>query len=219
MVWLVPRFKKVFEQIDQALPGPTKFLMTCSDWLSSYKGLILLAMFILTGVMINRAVKTEKGRQWWHRFILRAPLVRGVVASGIYANFARTLGTLLSNGVPVLQALKIVERTVSNVVISREIGNARERVTDGTTISGPLAAGKVFPRIMTDMMAVGEQTGDMPGALEHVARRYENELERQLRILTSAIEPILIVLIAAIVGFIAISILMAVLDLTTGLSA
>ena len=116
------------------------------------------------------------------------------------------------------EALKIVERTVGNAVISGEIQKARERVTDGTTISGPLAAGKVLPAMMIDMLAIGEQTGDMPGALSHIARRYENELDRSVKVFTTALEPILIVLIAIAVGFVAISILMAVFNLTNGLN-
>jgi type II secretory pathway component PulF len=120
--------------------------------------------------------------------------------------------------VPVLQALSIVEKTVGNVVISEEIRNARDRVTDGTTISGPLAAGGVFPPIMTDMLAIGEQTGDMPGALTHIARRYENELNRNVKVFTTALEPILIVVVAVMVGFVAVSILLAVFNLTNGLN-
>jgi type IV pilus assembly protein PilC len=146
------------------------------------------------------------------------PLVKGIVTSGILANLARTLGTLLANGVPVLQALGIVEKTVGNAVISRELRKARDRVTDGTTISGPLAAGKVFPPMMTDMLSIGEQTGDMTGALTHIARRYENELDRNVKIFTTALEPILIVMVAVLVGFVAISILMAVFNLTNGLN-
>ena len=164
------------------------------------------------------AIQTERGRLAWDGFLLKIPLVRGILASGIYANFARTLGTLLANGVPVLQALGIVEKTVGNTVIGAEIHKARDRVTDGTSISGPLAAGKVLPEIMTDMLAVGEQTGDMPGALSHIARRYENELDRNVKIFTTALEPILIVVVAVMVGFVAISILMAVFNLTSGLN-
>jgi type II secretory pathway component PulF len=117
----------------------------------------------------------------------------------------------------VLQALAIVEQTMGNSVIAREIRNARDRVTDGTSISGPLAAGKVFPPLLTDMLAVGEQTGDMPGALAHIARRYENQLDRQVRIMMTALEPILIFMIAIVVGFVVISMLLAVFDLTSGL--
>ncbi|MCK5528559.1 MAG: type II secretion system F family protein, partial [Kiritimatiellae bacterium] len=137
---------------------------------------------------------------------------------GVYANFARTLGTLLENGVPVLNALGIVERTVGNVVVGGEIHNARERVTDGTTISAPFAAGEVFPVMLTDMLSIGEQTGDMSTALTHIAQRYENELDRNVIILTTALEPILIVVVALLVGFVAVAILMAVFNLTNGLN-
>jgi general secretion pathway protein F len=216
MVYVVPKFKLVFEQMGQALPLPTQILIATSGWMVRY-GWAMAITLALVGVLLNRAVKTPAGRLWWHRQLLRLPLIRGVVASGIYANLARTLGTLLNNGVPALPALGIAEKTVGNVVIARELNNARDRVTDGTTISGPLAAGKMFPRIMTDMLAVGEQTGDMPGALRHIARRYENELDRNLKIMTTALEPLLIVLVAIVVGFVAISILMAVFNLTNGL--
>ena len=130
----------------------------------------------------------------------------------------RSTRARLANGVPALQALGIVEQTMGNQVIADEIHNARERVTDGTTISGPLAAGKVFPPLMTDMLAIGEQTGDMSGALAHIARRYESELDRSVKIFTTALEPILIVLVAIMVGFVAVSILMAVFNLTNGLT-
>ncbi|MDP6522713.1 MAG: type II secretion system F family protein [Kiritimatiellia bacterium] len=216
MVVVVPKFSIIFEQMDQALPLPTQILIGSSQWLARY-GVFLLIGIIIGFIMANRAVKTKQGRLWWHGFILKMPLIRGVVASGIYSNFARTLGTLLANGVPVLRALQIVEQTVGNVVIGRELSKARDRVTDGTTISGPLAAGKVLPVMMTDMLAIGEQTGDMTGALTHIARRYENELDRNVKIFTTALEPILIVFVAVMVGFVAVSILMAVFNLTNGL--
>lgn len=216
MLYVVPKFETIFKQMGEALPLPTRMLIGSSKWIARY-GLVALAVSIVICVLIGRAVKTEKGQLWWHGFLLKAPLIRGVVASGILANFARTLGTLLSNGVPVLQALGIVERTVGNSVISREIRKARDRVTDGTTISGPLAAGKVFPDMMTEMLSVGEQTGDMSGALTHIARRYENELDRNIKIFTTALEPILIVVVAVMVGFVAIAILMAVFNFTNGL--
>jgi type II secretory pathway component PulF len=145
------------------------------------------------------------------------PLVRGIIASGLYANFAMTLSTLLANGVPVIRALEIVEKTVGNRVVAREINNARNRVTDGTTISGPLAAGKIFPTMMTDMLMVGEQTGDMTGSLAHVAKRYSNELNRNLKILTTVLEPVMIIVIAGFVGFLALSIVLPVYELTNSI--
>ena len=217
MVYVIPKFQTVFQQMGQALPLPTRMLIGMSEGMIKYGWLAAILITFLV-VMGHRAVQTQQGRLWWDGFILKLPLIRGIVASGIFANFSRTLSTLLSNGVPVLDALRIVERTVGNAVISRELANARERVTDGTTISGPLAAGKVFPAIMTDMLAVGEQTGDVAGALTHIARRYESELNRHVKIFTTALEPILIVVIAVMVGFVAVSILMAVFNLTNGLN-
>jgi type II secretory pathway component PulF len=217
MVYVVPRFESVFRQLGSTLPLPTQILVSVSRGLARYGWAALIGLAIVA-VLGNRAVKTKAGRLWWDGLRLKVPFVRGIVASGIYANFARTLGTLLGNGVPVLQALGIVEQTVGNAVIGREIGNAKERVTDGTTISGPLAAGKVMPALMIDMLAIGEQTGDMTGALTHIARRYENELNRNVKIFTAALEPILIVVVAVLVGFVAVSILMAVFNLTSGLN-
>ena len=218
MIWVIPKFQVVFDQMNQTLPLSTRILIGTSQWLIRYGWIAGLTIGFLS-VLASRAVKTKKGQLWWHGIILRLPLLKGVIAAGIYATFARTLGSLLGNGVPVLQALGIVEKTVGNAVIAREIRNARDRVTDGTTISGPLAAGKMLPQMMTDMLSVGEQTGDVSGALSHIARRYENELDRNLKIFTTALEPILIVFVALMVGFVAISILMAVFNLTSGLGA
>jgi len=218
MVWVVPKFKVIFDQMGATLPLPTRMLIGFSEGLVRYGWAALVVMGI--GVeLTRRALKTPRGLHTWHGALLRMPLLRGVVASGIFSNFARTLATLLGNGVPVLQALGIVEKTVGNVVIGEEIRNARDRVTDGTTISGPLAAGKVFPSMLTDMLAIGEQTGDMPGALTHIARRYENELERNIKIFTTALEPLLIVFVAVSVGFVAISILMAVFQMSSGIDS
>jgi type II secretory pathway component PulF len=217
MVYVVPKFEEVFAQMRQALPLPTRILIFVSRALAHYGWLI--AIFICLGILaMTRWLKTEKGRLWFDRLVLKMPVVKSIVASGIYANMARTLGTLLKNGVPALQALKILENTIGNRVLALEIRSARERVTDGTSISGPLAASGVFPRIMTEMLAVGEQSGDLPGALGHIARRYENELERNLKIFTTALEPILIILVAILVGFIAIGILSAVFSFTNGLA-
>ncbi len=216
MVNVVPKFQRIFEQMNQVLPLPTRILIGTSAFLTQY-GLLLMIGIAVLGALAHRGVHTHGGQLWWHGLLLRMPLVRGVVASGVYANLGRTLAVLLHNGVPVLRALEIVEHTVGNAVIGRELKNARERVTDGTSISGPLAAGKVLPAMFTDMLSIGEQTGDMATALGHIARRYENELDRNVKIFTTALEPILIVIVAIAVGFVAISILMAVFNLTNGM--
>lgn len=216
MVAVIPKFKKIFDTLGSQLPLPTMILMRVSEITIKYGWIIAIVTTFIV-VLIYRATRSGQGQFVWHRILLKAPLIKGIVASSVFANMARTLGTLLGNGVPALQALGIVERTMTNVVLRGELRNARDRVTDGTTISGPLAAGKVFPRMMTDMLAIGEQTGDMTSALGHIARRYENELDRNVKIFTTALEPILIVVVAGLVGFIAIAIVMAVFSMTQGL--
>lgn len=216
MVFVIPKFSSIFQELGSTLPLPTRMLIGMSEGMLKY-GWVALGALVAGGFFLKQALRTPEGKQRWHRMQLKTPFIKGIVASSTYANFARTLATLLNNGVPALQALTIVEQTIGNVVIAAEIRNAKERVTDGTTISGPLAAGKVFPPLMTDMLAIGEQTGDMAGALKHIAHRYENELNRNVKLFTTALEPILIVAVALLVGFIAVSIVMAVFNVTNGL--
>ncbi len=218
MVFVIPRFAVIFQELEGTLPLPTRILIGFSTLCKNY-GLIILALGVIAGILIRQYLATEKGRLGWHRAQLRIPVIRSIVQASAFAQFARTLSTLLANGVPVLQSLSIVERIIGNAVLAREIHNARERVTDGTTISKPLAAGGVFPPMITDMLAVGEQTGDVAGSLLHIANRYENELDRSIKVFTSLLEPIMIVVIAALVGFVAISMLLAVFEMTSGLGA
>lgn len=217
MLFVVPRFTAIFMELGSALPLPTRMLIGISNGMLKY-GWLIFGIVVFGVVLLRRFVRTARGRWVWHRLQLRLPVVRSVVTANAYVHFARTLSSLLENGVQVLQALSIVEDTVGNVVIAREIHQARERVTDGATISGPLAAGKVFPPLLTDMLAVGEQSGDMSGALKHIAKRYDDELNRAVKILTTVLEPILMLLMAIMVGFVAVSMLLAVFDLTSGLN-
>lgn len=218
MVKVIPQFRKMFESMGSALPLPTRILMNTSDFLIKYGVLVAIGAVVL-GVMLKRYLDSPEGRKKFDGLKLRAPLIKGIIACGAYSSLAYTMKTLLSNGVNVLQALKISEETCGNAVIAGALKRARERVTDGTSISGPLAESQIFPKMMTDMLAVGEQSGDMPGALGHIGRRYENQMDRNIRIFTNALEPLLIVFIGGAVGFVAVGILMAVLKATASLSA
>ncbi len=218
MVKVIPQFTKVFESMGSALPLPTRILMGLSDFIIRF-GVFVAIGIVMLAAAFKRHLKTESGRFWWDGLKLKAPLIKGIIACGAYSSLAYTMKTLLSNGVNVLQALKIAEETCGNARIAQALRTARQRVTDGTTISGPLATSAVFPKMMTDMLAVGEQSGDMPSALGHIGRRYENEMDRNIKIFTNALEPILIVVIGGVVGFVAVSILMAVLKATSTLSA
>lgn len=216
MTYILPKFKSIFDQIGpNGLPPLTRLLLNIQTWFQNY-WFILVLLLIGGIVLFQRWVSTERGRYAWDGFKLKAPLVKGIVASGVYANFASTLESLLRNGVPILKALHITSETVGNAVIGRELENARERVTDGTTISGPLEQGGAFPPMVIDMIAIGERTGDMPSALSHISKRYESELEKNILVFTTALEPIMIFLVAIAVGFIAIAIMQAVLTVSSG---
>ncbi len=217
MVKIVPQFTDLFASMGRELPLPTRMLMAMSDGLIKYGVVYAVAAVVL--IVLFRKWCTGSGRMKWDGFKLRMPLVKGLIASGAFASLAYTMQTLLANGVNVLQALRISEETCGNAVIGAELRKARERVTDGTTISGPLAQSGVFPRMMTDMMALGEQTGNLPNALGHIGKRYEAELNRNIKVFTTALEPLLIILVAVVVGFVAIAILSAVFSATSAMGA
>lgn len=216
LVWIIPKFQKVFESMNATLPLPTRILIGMSDALIAYGWLMAIGLGLFIW-WFRRWTKTEKGRLVVDGWKLRAPLISGIVATGAYSSLAYTLKTLLTNGVNVLQALKIAEETCGNAVIANALRTARQRVTDGTSISGPLASSGIFPRMMTDMLSVGEQAGDMAGSLEHIGKRYQKDMDRNITAFTNALEPILIVLIAGAVGFVAVSILMAVFQVSSSI--
>ena len=216
LVWIIPQFQKVFDSMGASLPLPTLMLIGLSNAVVQYGWLMAL---VIAGAVVwfRRWMKTEAGQRKVDSWKLRAPLIKGIVACGAYSSLAYTLKTLLTNGVNVLQALKICEETCGNAVIGDALKTARQRVTDGTTISGPLASSGVFPRMMTDMLAVGEQAGDMAASLDHIGKRYQKDMDRNITTFTNALEPILIVAIAGVVGFVAIAILMAVFKVSSSL--
>ena len=217
MTYILPKFQTIFDSIGpDSLPPLTKILLGTSDWIK--KWWIVLAVAAVGGLFgFRQWTATERGRRAWDGFKLKAPLVKGIVASAVYANFASTLESLLRNGVPILRALDLTSQTVGNSVIGDELRKAKERVTDGTTISGPLAQGGVFPPMVIDMVAIGEKTGDMPSALAHVSTRFERQLEKNILVFTTALEPIMICAVALIIGFIAVAIMQAVLGVTSGM--
>ena len=216
LVWIIPQFKKVFDSMGAALPLPTRILMGMSDGLIHYGWIIGIGVGVGV-VWVRKWSKSKSGREKIDGWKLRAPLISGIVAAGAYSSLAYTLKTLLTNGVNVLNALRIAQDTCGNAVIANALATARKRVTDGTSISGPLAASGVFPRMMTDMLAVGEQAGNMASSLEHIGKRYQKDMDRNITTFTNALEPLLIVAIAGAVGFVAIAILMAVFKVSSSL--
>jgi type II secretory pathway component PulF len=163
--------------------------------------------------------KTENGRRRLDELKMKLPIFGKVVRLNLFGQFARTLATLLQNGVPVLTALKITEQVIPNRVIKEAVAKAREEVTDGKTLAQPLARSKLFPQLMVDLVKIGEETGDVPGALANVADTYESELQISLRAMTNLIEPVLIIVMALAVGFLLLSVMLPMFKLISGISA
>ena len=216
LIWVIPQFTEIFIDLRQALPWPTALLIAMSDGLMRY-GIFIALAFGGIGYGFHVWRHTDAGRYTWHGFLLKVPVFSRVIRTGAYANFARTLSNLLTNGVPVLRALDIVQKTVGNAVLEKEIGALKSRVTDGSSLSRPLAESGVFPEVFTDMLAIGEEAGEVPRSLAQIARRYDDELTRNIKLFTTVIEPVLMIFIAGAVGFVAISMLLPVFQLSKGI--
>ena len=216
---IIPKFQKVFEQLGGQLPGATRALMDMTDFVNSWKGAALGLALAFAIVWLVRWSKTPEGRRKIDTWKLKMPLVKGIVACGAYSTLAYTLKTLLTNGVNVLNALKIAEDTCENAVIADALHTARKRVTDGTSISGPLATSGVFPRLMTDMLAVGERAGDLSSSLGHIGTRYQKEMDANIKTFTEMLPMVLLFVLAGVIGFIIFAIFSAVFAVSNSLGA
>ncbi len=216
MTYMLPKFLQIFEGMRIPLPPSTQALIFISHFFSNYSW-ILVGVGVVVIIVFQRYKSTENGRRTLDRLKMDAPVLGKVVRLNLFGQFARTLGTLLQNGVPVLMALKITEQVMPNVILKNAIAKTREEVTDGKTIAQPLAKSKIFPQLMLDLLKIGEETGDVPGALQNVAETYENELNIALRVMTNLIEPVMIIMMAVGVGGLLFSILSAMFAVTSSI--
>ncbi len=210
---VIPIFENMFKEMKAgALPGPTQVVINLSNgfianWYWFFGGGIAL-----TGVLITM-LKTEKGRDMWDAFVLRIPIIGNVLRKVIVARFTRTLGTLLSSGVPILDALDICAKTSGNRVVERGVLYAREKISEGKDLAGPLAETNVFPSMVVQMIGVGEQTGAMDAMLQKIADFYEDEVDVAVASLTSLMEPIMMVFLGGIIGGLIISMYLPIFEL------
>ena len=216
MSYILPKFMQIFDGMNVTLPLSTQILQGLSAFFATWWWLILMVggMFAF---LVKSYISSPRGRERFDGWVLTAPLISRIVRPNLFGQFSRTLGALLGNGVPVLTALKITESVVQNVVIQQAIAKTREGVTDGKTIAQPLARGGVFPKLLVDLVHIGEETGDVPTALNNLAETYDNELTVNLRAVTTLIEPILIVFIAGVVGFMLVGVLQAMFKITSSI--
>jgi type IV pilus assembly protein PilC len=206
LIFIVPIFAKMFQDLGGTLPLPTRICMLVSDILTSIWGVLVYAGMGLAVVMFLRWKKSERGRKVWGRAVLRIPFKIGdVVKKATLARFARTLATLSAAGVPILQSIEITATSSGNWVVEKALLKSRDAIREGIPIYKPLETEPVFPPMVTRMIAVGEETGDIDGMLTKIAEFYESEVDAAVKALTSIIEPLMIVVVGSIVGGIVIS--------------
>src|SRR5437879_7240791 len=210
MTVMLPKFMEIFQGLNVQLPWATRALMNFGNFFNKASTwLFIMLSLVVVVILFLRFKSTETGIRKIDSWKMKAPAVGKVIKLNLFAQFARTLATLLHNGVPVLTALKITEQVIPNRILKDAIAKTREDVTDGKTLAQPLARSKIFPQLMIDLVKIGEETGDVPGALQNVANAYENELTIALRVMTNLIEPAMIIVMAVGVGFLLFSILSA----------
>jgi type IV pilus assembly protein PilC len=201
LIFIVPIFARMFEDLGGTLPLPTRVAMGISGVLTSIFGVFIYGALISGVIFFLRWKNTENGRKWWGKVSLKLPVKIGdVIQKVALARFARTLGTLSAAGVPILQAIEITAASSGNWVIENALLKTREAIREGIPIYQPLESEPVFPPMVTRMIAVGEETGDLDGMLTKIAEFYESEVDATVKALTSIIEPLMIVVVGGIVG-------------------
>jgi type IV pilus assembly protein PilC len=215
MVLVIPKFKDIFAGTlggGMELPGFTLFVLGISDAIRLHIGWTMLEVLSVV-IVFNVFIRFKFGRKVWDKFKLIVPVLGPVISKVAISRFTRTLGTLVSSGVPILQALTIVKETSGNVIVGNAVSAVHESVKEGETITAPLEASGVFPPMVISMVDVGEQTGALPEMLMKIADNYDEEVDNAVAAMTSLLEPIMIVFLAVIVGSIVIAMFLPLIQL------
>lgn len=211
---VVPKIVGMFDSMNQILPLPTRILIGLSDGLQAAWWLILI-LVVAAGYALRRWRATPAGAYRFDRFKMRLPLFGKLTTKVAVARFARTLGTLLASGVPIIEALRIVKSVVLNRILEEAIENTAREVTEGASIATPLKNSGVFPPILVHMVGVGEKSGRLEEMLLKAAQAYEEDVETAISALTAVLEPVMILFMAVIVGFVVMAILFPMLEMST----
>jgi len=216
LTFVIPSVTELFRDSHRVLPAPTILLLSISGFLKNYWWL-LAAVIIGAAMGWRRYIGTTTGRMFYDRLKLRIPVLGALSTKIAISRFARTLATLLHSGIPLLSCLEIVRTVVNNVVIADVIEGAQENIREGQDIHTPLARGGVFPPMVLQMIAIGERSGELEHMLFKVAEAYDNEVDTSIGSLTSMLEPVMILVMGVVVGFIVLAILMPIFEMTQGI--
>ena len=204
LIFVIPVFQKMFAESGHALPAPTQLVINLSEFVKSYILHIIGALFA-AAVAIKKIHQTEKGARFLDRLVLKAPVFGSLLRKVSVAKFTRTLGTLLNSGVPIIDSLNVAAGTAGNKIIEDAIFKVRASISKGRTIAQPLQESGIFPNMVVQMISVGENTGALDNMLNKIADFYDDEVDAAVDALTNAIEPLMIVFLGGIIGFIIIA--------------
>jgi type IV pilus assembly protein PilC len=209
MIFIIPKIATILEELggpDAELPIYTRVMLGISDFMQSNAIPIIIAMFLIV-FFLRRYIKTPKGKYRFHLFLLRIPIIKNIIVKIALARFARTFASLMSAGVAVLDALEVTGSAIGNKVIEKELEEAAKAVKNGKQLSEPLSQSKYFPAIVSQMLAIGEETGEIDTILIKVADFYEEEVDVVIDGISALIEPIMIIMLGSAVGLIAVSVM------------
>jgi type IV pilus assembly protein PilC len=215
MIFVVPTFSKMFANLGGTLPLPTRLVLNMSRFIAGIGGLMVAGVIVGLIVSVVQIRKTEKGKKFIDAILLKLPVFGILLRKVAVAKFTRTLGTLVSSGVPILDGLEITAKTAGNKVIEYAIMDVRQAVSEGKTLEEPLAKAKVFPPMVTHMIAVGESTGALDAMLSKIADFYDDEVDNAVANLTAMMEPLLMVFLGGAIGFIVIAMYLPIFKLIT----
>jgi type IV pilus assembly protein PilC len=215
MIFVVPTFAKMFAQLGGTLPLPTRIIINTSNFIAGIGGLLVAGAIVAVIVFIVQFRRTEKGKYITDRILLKLPIFGMLLNKVAVAKFTRTLGTLVSSGVPILDGLEITAKTSGNKVIEYAIIDVRKGVVGGKTLAEPITKAQVFPPMVTHMIAVGESTGALDAMLAKIADFYDDEVDASVSNLTAMMEPMLMVFLGGTVGFIVVAMYLPIFKLIT----
>ena len=207
--YVIPKVTELFENSEN-IPWITSVVISLSNFLLNY-WFSLLILICIASILFMKWKRSTLGKKIWHRFVLRVPIIGQLLRSSDISLFARTFSTLLYGGVPVLEALDIVKKSVSNVLIKQAIQQARNNIKEGESIAFPLSRSEQFPPVVIQMIRVGEQSGDLEGMLEQVSNSYDRKIDTEVSALTSVLEPIMIIFMGLIIAFVVFSVMLPML--------
>jgi type IV pilus assembly protein PilC len=220
MIVVIPKFKKIFEDFGLKLPAPTQILIDISDFMANQYGWAYLLAAPIVIVLMWKLIRiSEGGRYFSDAMLLKVPIMGSIMAKSTIARFTRTLGTLISAGVPILEALNITKETAGNEVYARALVKVHDAIREGESMAAPLKATKVCDSLVVNMIDVGEETGDLDKMLMKIADNYDSDVDILVASLISILEPVMVVVLGTIVGYIVISLFMPMIALIEGITS